>query len=305
MTPPAKTPPKLQDIIAVLANLARQRPAAGEASLDQRIAATILENAEFAATAPIAALAERANVSEATITRFCRHLGCESSRDFKYRLTQALAVGRAYLQPPPPPRRQDQVEIAHLVATSAIAAIIATRDTIDGAKIQQVAELIASAQQIFCFGSGGTSSLAAVELQNRLFRLGLASVAQIDGQLQVLNAAVSRPGTVVVGFSRSGYARSVIDALALAQHYGGKTVAITALGSELAATADLVIGLDVEEDGNIYKPTPSRYALLAVIDMIATLVAENRGNEALENLRRIKQSLNRMNVFDPKLPLGD
>ncbi|MDI9349496.1 MAG: MurR/RpiR family transcriptional regulator [Candidatus Symbiobacter sp.] len=305
MPPPAAPQAKLQDIIAVLTRLARQHQAGEGDALDQRIAATILENAEFAATAPMAALAERAQVSEATITRFCRHLGCESSRDFKYRLTQALAVGRAYLQPTPPPRHQDQSEIAHIVAAGAVAAITATRDSVDGAKLQQVAELIAAAQQIFCFGSGGTSSMAAVELQNRLFRLGLASVAQIDGQLQVLNAAVSRPGTVVVGFSRSGYARSVIDALGLARHYGGKTVAITALGSELAATADLVINLDVEEDGNIYKPSPSRYALLAVIDMIATLVAEIRGSEALENLRRIKQSLNRMNVFDPKLPLGD
>ncbi|RWF72929.1 MAG: MurR/RpiR family transcriptional regulator, partial [Mesorhizobium sp.] len=59
------------------------------------------------------------------------------------------------------------------------------------------------------------------------------------------------------------------------------------------------------EDGNIYKPTSSRYALLAILDMIATTVAESRGPKVLENLRRIKQSVNTLKVDDPKLPLGD
>ena len=47
------------------------------------------------------------------------------------------------------------------------------------------------------------------------------------------------------------------------------------------------------------------YALLAIVDMIATATAESRDSKVLESLRRIKQSLNILKVDDPRLPLGD
>ena len=59
------------------------------------------------------------------------------------------------------------------------------------------------------------------------------------------------------------------------------------------------------EDGNLYKPTSSRFALLAIVDMLAMAVAESRGTKVMESLRRIKQSLNTLKVEDPGLPLGD
>jgi DNA-binding MurR/RpiR family transcriptional regulator len=59
------------------------------------------------------------------------------------------------------------------------------------------------------------------------------------------------------------------------------------------------------EDGNLYKPTSSRFALLAIVDMLAMAVAESRGTKVMESLRRIKQSLNSLKVEDPGLPLGD
>jgi hypothetical protein len=39
--------------------------------------------------------------------------------------------------------------------------------------------------------------------------------------------------------------------------------------------------------------------------MLVTSVAETRGPKVLENLRRIKQSVNTLKVDDPRLPLGD
>ncbi|TIX13421.1 MAG: MurR/RpiR family transcriptional regulator, partial [Mesorhizobium sp.] len=164
---------------------------------------------------------------------------------------------------------------------------------------------IATSGNVLCIGSGGISSMMATEMQNRLFRLGLPVLAQIDGQLQRMYAAVATPETTLVAFSVSGYARSVIEAVQVAQQYGATTVAITAPDSALAKAADTVIHLQSFEDGNIYKPTSSRYALLAIVDMIVTSVAETRGPKVLENLRRIKQSVNTLKVDDPRLPLGD
>lgn len=147
--------------------------------------------------------------------------------------------------------------------------------------------------------------MLATEMQNRLFRLGLSVSAQVYGQLQRMYAAVATRNTIVIAFSVSGYARSVVEAVSVARQYGAETVAITAPNSDLAKAADTLIPYQANEDGNIYKPTSSRYALLTILDIIATATAEARGPQVLESLRRIKHSLNTLKIGDPHLPLGD
>jgi DNA-binding MurR/RpiR family transcriptional regulator len=272
---------------------------------DRRLAGLVLSDLDFASKAAISEIAARVGVSEPTVTRFCRNLGCEGLRDFKFYLAQAIAIGGQYLSPEPLSRDAREQRIASAITEAAISAIQRASENLDMTTLVAVAARIASSGNVLCIGSGGISSMMATEMQNRLFRLGLSALAQIDGQLQRMYAAVATPETTLVAFSVSGYARSVIEAVEVAQQYGAATVAITAPDSALAKVADTVIHLQPLEDGNIYKPTSSRYALLAIVDMIVTSVAETRGPKVLENLRRIKQSVNTLKVDDPRLPLGD
>jgi DNA-binding MurR/RpiR family transcriptional regulator len=272
---------------------------------DRRLASLVLFDLDFASKAAISEIAARVGVSEPTVTRFCRNLGCEGLRDFKFYLAQAIAIGGQYLSPEPLSRDAREQRIASAITEAAISAIQRASENLDMTTLVAVAERLATSGNVLCIGSGGISSMMATEMQNRLFRLGLPVLAQIDGQLQRMYAAVATPETTLVAFSVSGYARSVIEAVQVAQQYGATTVAVTAPDSALAKVADTVIHLQPLEDGNIYKPTSSRYALLAIVDMIVTSVAETRGPKVLENLRRIKQSVNTLKVDDPRLPLGD
>ncbi|WP_421915684.1 MurR/RpiR family transcriptional regulator [Mesorhizobium sp.] len=272
---------------------------------DRRLAGLVLSDLDFASKAAISEIAARVGVSEPTVTRFCRNLGCEGLRDFKFYLAQAIAIGGQYLSPEPLNRDAREQRIASAITEAAIASIQRASENLDMTALVDVAARIATSGNVLCIGSGGISSMMATEMQNRLFRLGVSVLAQVDGQLQRMYAAVATPETTVVAFSVSGYARSVIEAVQVAQQYGATTVAITAPDSTLAKTADTVIQWQPLEDGNIYKPTSSRYALLAIVDMIVTSVAETRGPKVLENLRRIKQSVNTLKVDDPRLPIGD
>ncbi|MBZ9797128.1 MurR/RpiR family transcriptional regulator [Mesorhizobium sp. ES1-4] len=272
---------------------------------DRRLASLVLSDLDFASKAAISEIAARVGVSEPTVTRFCRNLGCEGLRDFKFYLAQAIAIGGQYLSPEPLSRDAREQRIASAITEAAVTAIQRAGENLDMTTLVDVAARLAASGNVLCIGSGGISSMMATEMQNRLFRLGLPVLAQIDGQLQRMYAAVATPDTTVVAFSVSGYARSVIEAVQVAQQYGAATVAVTAPDSALAKAADTVIHLLPLEDGNIYKPTSSRYALLAIVDMIVTSVAETRGPKVLENLRRIKQSVNTLKVDDPRLPLGD
>lgn len=272
---------------------------------DRRLAALVLADLDFASKAAISEIAARAEVSEPTVTRFCRNLGCEGVRDFKFWLAQAIAIGGLYLMPAPLNRDVREQRIANAITSGATAAIERVAAGLDMATLMSVAERLSVSRNILCIGSGGTSSMMATEMQNRLFRLGLSVVAQVDGQLQRMYAAVVTAETTVVAFSISGYAKSIVDAVVVARQYGARTVAICGPGSALSKAADIVIPFQHLEDNNIYKPTSSRYALLAIVDMIATATAESRDSNVLESLRRIKQSLNTLKVDDPRLPLGD
>lgn len=148
--------------------------------------------------------------------------------------------------------------------------------------------------------------MAAVELQNRLFRLGLNSTAYADPQLQSMSASVSNRQTVVVAFSSSGRARSVLEAVAVAKQYGATCIAITKPGTPLAASTQHLVPFVFEEDQTmLYKPSASRYAMLAVVDILAMAAAEAIGPNVLELLRRVRQSLATLQAGEPMQPIGD
>jgi DNA-binding MurR/RpiR family transcriptional regulator len=272
---------------------------------DKRLASLVLREPNFASKAAISEIAIRAGVSEPTVTRFCRNLGCDGLRDFKILLAQAIAIGGQYLTAQPLDRDQREQRIAQTISEAAILAIQRSTNTLGISAIVDVAEKIAVAGNVLCFGSGGISSMMATEMQNRLFRLGVPVVAQVDGQLQRMYAATASRNTVVIAFSVSGFAKSITDAVEVARQYSAFTAAVTAPDSHLAKAAHAVIHHVPLEEGSLYKPTSSRFALLVIVDMIAMIVAEARGPKVLEGLRRIKQSVNVYKIEDPRLPLGD
>jgi DNA-binding MurR/RpiR family transcriptional regulator len=192
-----------------------------------------------------------------------------------------------------------------LIATGAHGAIESVRAHLDEAALGRAADLVASARMVRAYGSGGSSSLAAMELENRLFRLGVLISSHIDAELQRMTAAVSDPGTVIVAYSVSGEIKATVEAVSIARLYGASVIAITAPGSSLSRAASLTLPFQVDEIVNVFRPSPARYALLALTDMLAMTVAERIGASAVERMRRIKRQLTHAKSDAARLPLGD
>ncbi len=290
----------LLDIVASLREAAQSGGRAGRA-----LAALVLADPDFVTHATIGEVARRAGVSEPTVTRFCRSLGCLGMRDFKVRLAQALAVGGRYLKPIAIGPDGAGRRVPDTIAAMASGAIDAVCNAVDAEALARAAASIAGSTIVRAYGSGGSSSMAAQELENRLFRLGIHIVASCDGELQRMTAAVSDAQTVVVAFSISGAVRPVVEAVTIARRYGARTIAFTAPDSELARSAEIVFPFHIAEGSNIYRPSPARYALLALVDMLAMTVAERLGTASLEGMRRIKHHLSLTRSGEPHLPLGD
>ncbi|MEM1284411.1 MAG: MurR/RpiR family transcriptional regulator [Pseudomonadota bacterium] len=274
---------------------------------EKRLVESILGDLNFATYAPIADIAARAQVSEPTVTRLARALGFSGTREMKFHLAQSLAIGGAYLRGSNQKNIDDRPldDVITKVSEGAHAALELMSVALSEIDLPTITQDIAKANQVVVYGTGGGSSMAAVELQNRLFRLGLQATAYSDPQLQRMSASVLDAKALVIAFSISGHARSVIDAVSIAKQYNARTITVTSPGSPLANIGDTLFPLTFKEDNNLYKPTASRYALLAAVDFLAMGTAMSIGPKVLERLRRVRQSLASQDIGYPELPLGD
>ncbi len=284
--------------------LTRLQQEAGRLSpSEQRIADILFSDFDFAVNASIVDLAGRAEVSPPTVTRFARRLGCQSFSDFKVQLAQTPFVGARYLQPET--LAVSAADITENVIAKAQAALFSLHRALDPAVLEAAADRIAAAQMIYAFGSGGNSAMIAGEIQNRLFRLGLRVTSSADHALQLMMTAAARPGDVIIGSSFSGRNTELVRAFELAREDNVFTIALTQTGSPVAKAAQLAIGVDLPEGNDIFRPTSTRLAYLALIDILANLTAMRLKEQATGTLRRIKRQLVTHRDPDDRQVLGD
>ncbi|MGH6808271.1 MAG: MurR/RpiR family transcriptional regulator [Ensifer adhaerens] len=270
---------------------------------ENRIADILLNDFEFAVNASIIELAGKADVSPPTVTRFCRRLGCDSFSDFKVQLARTAYIGMRYLKPEP--KSRETGDVAQDIITKAQNALFLLHRSLDLAAIEQAVERIAAAEMIYAFGSGGNSSMIASELQNRLFRYGLRVTASSDHSMQLMMAAAARPTDVLIGSSFSGRNAELVRAFTLARELKVPTIALTQSNSPVAAAATITVPVDLPEGNNIYRPTSTRIAYLALLDILSSLVAYRVQPQATTTLRRIKQQLVTHRDGDDRQLLGD
>ena len=138
---------------------------------ERQVADVVIGDIEFAVHAPTNEIADRAGVSPPTVTRFCRSVGCHGLRELKLDLAKTLSVGKRYLH-----YRKIGEQTSEIVST--ITSLVhntldALTNQISGATLSRVAGAIHKANRVMIFGGGGGSSMAAMETENRLFRLGV------------------------------------------------------------------------------------------------------------------------------------
>jgi DNA-binding MurR/RpiR family transcriptional regulator len=266
---------------------------------EKRIAQFILDDVQSAATLPIAEMARLTDTSQASITRFARAIGCKDVRELKVKLAQSLAVGQRFILDVP------DLEGVQGIYETIINVLDINRRALNPESLKKAVEWLSGARQILAIGMGGGSTICAQEAQYRLFRLGLPVVSQSDGLLVRMMCSAVAPGDVVLALSLGGFTPEIIESAAIARQYGAKVIAITPDETPLAQIADIVLPLIVRENDYIFKPSTSRYAMLAMIDVLATELAMANKSQAKDRLRRIKLALDSHRGGADRQPLGD
>lgn len=289
------------DIISVIKQLEPSlRPS------EQRVARAILDDVHFAVHSTSGELARIAEVSEPTVTRFSRAIGCAGLRDLKFKLAQSLVVGRNYFAPPPHMGADHaDATLWNTVFDAIHQAVTIAQNQLVPEAVEAAAEAIANCKRLVAFGVGGGSTLAAEEVKHRFFRLGVAVANYSDPQLMRMAAATLDKDDVVLAISNTGRSREVNQATGIARQYGARIIALTRPDTPLAKLGDIALGIHVPEMLDALKPTASRYAFFAAIDLVAASTAYRKPKETQERMRRIKYVLANTGSGQPDGPLGD
>jgi len=189
-----------------------------------RIARQILAAPDDFVRSSVRSVAADLGVSEPTILRFCRTVGCEGFKDLKFRLIQELALSQA---------NSDRAERATKAVGSSgrgavagrgmahksldddrlfdtiIEALTRTRSTLVNEDVLRSAQAVAKAGRVVVYGIGGSSAAMAVEAHNRLFRLNVPVMVFTDGYTQRMSAAILAEGDVALFISSTGRPRAL------------------------------------------------------------------------------------------------
>jgi len=266
----------------------------GLSRAEQSVADAILSDVQAAVDATNAELAIRAGVSQPSVTRFCRSIGCEGVRDFKLQLARSLVVGEIFLAADNPLPAADLGLTPPFWASVLGEARLALREVerqLDPALVLAAATILGAARRVLVLGLGGSSAALAEETQNRLFRYGVPVMACKDPYLARMTIATFRPEDVVIAISATGHTSEVIDCVHIARTYHVRTIAITTPGSALAHAAEIALTTKIAEYPDALTPSASRFAFLLILDLVAAATGYQMGPLARENLRRIKFNL--------------
>ncbi|WP_016770588.1 MurR/RpiR family transcriptional regulator, partial [Pseudomonas sp. R62] len=235
-----------------------------------RIARLMLDDVGFAASASLEDLAQRAEVSTATLSRFARTVGCRDLRDLRLQLAQASGVGSRFLDPAGTP---EQSAFYGQIVGDIETTLRQHLAGFDESRFADAVKLLGQARMIHAFGMGGCSTLCSDELQVRLVRLGYPIAVCHDAVMMRVTAASLNAEQVLIACSLTGITPELLETVELARNYGARILAITRGDSPLAELADVVLPLQGAETSFIYKPTAARYGMLLAIDVLATELA--------------------------------
>lgn len=245
---------------------------------ETRVARIIEADPAGVAALTVNRLAERADTSTATVVRAARSLGFEGYPQLRLALA---AHGGSLHGGDGVPLGADigagdtiGVALAKLAAFEA-EQIRATAELVDPAELEAVVDLVVAARRIAVYGIGA-SGLVALDLTQKLGRIGLDCQAHTEYDAAMVSASLLGPLDVAIGISHSGANRGTVEPLALAREVGAATAAITgAARSALARHAEHVLATAGREFGFRSAAMASRTGQLLVVDGIFIGVAQS------------------------------
>ena len=257
---------------------------------DAKVARLVLADPSRILETSVSEAAQLAGVSQPTVIRFCVAVGFSGYHEFKLRLAQSLALGRAATHSVI--SGTDTLgSVADKIFEYTMTSLDWARQHLDRDALDRAVAILAGAASIDFFGYGA-SGIVAQDAQQKFPLFDVPCRAQSDAHQQIMTASMLRPGDVVVVISNTGRTRQIVEAARVARETGGTVVGIVGAAGPVSAECDVTLIVETLDNTSVYTPTTSRIAALVVIDILSTAVALRREHAHGERLRGMKRRLN-------------
>lgn len=241
----------------------------------QRVLELCLSDPGFVLNANAQQVAERAEVSAATVVRAARAAGFSGLPHLRLGLARSSAAG----QEPEAQvgRAGSAAEVMELISASHARSLRAVQQTLRTEELQRAAELLGGARRVLLAASG-TSLAVASDAAFRLTLNGLIVQHSADSYSAVLLAGQLEAVDVVLAVSHSGQTRQTLETVRSAQAGGAQAIAITSFsGSALAQLAEVpLVAMGMAEAEQLVESS-SRISHLAVVDMLCAALSLAEG----------------------------
>ncbi len=230
-----------------------------------------LRHSESLLSLPITELATRLRVSQATIIRFCKHVGFRGYHEFKILL--ARDIGRESQDIYPDLATNDDAQaVLNKTIRLSLQALQDTLSTLDGAELERASAAVSRASLVVLFGLGGSGGIATVGLQ-RLLRIGIPAFACTDTSTFDRISRQLHRRNVALGITHSGSTVEIVKALNTARQRGATTIALTNyVESPVTRHAEIVLLTGAAQTPLASEAGASRISQLAVIDALCTRI---------------------------------
>lgn len=244
-------------------------------SSEKKVADYVLATGYGIQPLSLAKLASNVGVSEPTVMRFVKSIGCSGYSDFKLKV--ARDWGRSAGSQDGNPKMLldihmdagDKLEdIPKKMVALTGRALEDTLKLVDIADFSKAVTMIAGANVIDVYGDGNSRSIA-IDFVNKLLRIGLYTRSYSDTYLQRLSANQLSKQDVAIGISHSGSTRDTVDALRIAKESGAKTIVLTNYRASIITEYADVVFYTGDVESTLYSENMfSRITQLLIVDMI-------------------------------------
>lgn len=261
---------------------------------DQKIARQILRNPEQIVDCTISELANLAQVSGASVTRFCHNLGLTGFHNLKIQIAQASSNEKSQSLKD---IANDDLQIAlKQIDKNKIAEIRATLENIDSKTLEDVLNLLVKSRVVQVSAEGDTYPVAAdaVYKMNQIGILAMASGGNVETAIaQSMNLGQDDCLLVI---SNSGESAALLNQIKVAKNQGIKIVAITnRADSPIALEADYHLQTAVRQTVLQSQYYFSRVAAFTMIESIF-LILISKDDDRVEHIKKHEEYISSQKI---------
>ena len=246
----------------------------GLGAQEGKIARWMLEHEDELVDTPIKDIAIICGVSQPSVVRLCKKLGCNGIKDLKILVDGMKSNSRGST---PSSFEDNDKDIFNKVFASSLESLERTFSDVTWEEVKDLSLRIINASTISVFGIGG-SSLTARHLSDQLLRLGLKSMCFTDAFSIETSASNYTKDDLLIFVSRQGETYVLVEkALKAKNAEAAISVITTNAESSLYSLSDSALKVSENQYLENDKNSFSRLGEIAMIEAIYIMCAKEMG----------------------------